>query len=258
MRRKISEHNPFGYNAKGALYERLKQSKKKVFHLDYGAHDGELLNILRKEEIIEKGWGVDLNSKVVVDAQKKLQSKLILQHIKKNQPLPFPDHTFDVVSMIGVLEHINEQDRILAELRRVLKDDGEILIAVPGKHIFSFLDMGNWKFIFPKIHKWYYCRKYGYDAYETRYSYSPDGMIGDIESEKAWHQHYSVKELSTQLCQNGFNVIEADGFGLFNRIFTNLNYFTQGRLAKIFDFFVRIDARFFEKSEIWMFAKKKA
>lgn len=46
--------------------------------------------------------------------------------------LPFPDETFDVVLATEVLEHIREQSQALAELTRVLRPGGTLVVSSPG------------------------------------------------------------------------------------------------------------------------------
>lgn len=46
---------------------------------------------------------------------------------------PFPDHAFEGVVLDNVLEHIEDPGPILAEIRRVLKPNGTLLIGVPGR-----------------------------------------------------------------------------------------------------------------------------
>lgn len=52
------------------------------------------------------------------------------------QDLPFADASFDLVTMLDVLEHIPDQDGALAEAGRVIKPGGFLMIAVPA---FQFL-----------------------------------------------------------------------------------------------------------------------
>ncbi|MGH7261040.1 MAG: class I SAM-dependent methyltransferase [Nitrospiraceae bacterium] len=46
--------------------------------------------------------------------------------------LPFKDGTYDVVGAFDVLEHIEDHKSALSEWKRVLKDDGAIVITVPA------------------------------------------------------------------------------------------------------------------------------
>ena len=48
--------------------------------------------------------------------------------------LPFADQTFDVVLMAEVLEHIWNDFRAVHEARRVLRDDGRLIVTVPFFH----------------------------------------------------------------------------------------------------------------------------
>ena len=46
--------------------------------------------------------------------------------------LPFPDATFDVVAAFDVIEHCDPEDRAVAELTRVLRPGGRLLVSVPA------------------------------------------------------------------------------------------------------------------------------
>jgi SAM-dependent methyltransferase len=256
MKTHLSDGNPFGYGPKGYLWERFAKRSPSPLHLDYGAHDGRLIKLLYEAGMIVEAVGVDLNSQVVQRASPNLPPKVKLFTVKKNDLLPFPDGYFSSVSMVGVLEHIYNQAHIIEELKRVTRPGGEIFFAVPGKHFFSFLDMGNWKFQFPKIHKWFYTLTHSEDEYVSRYTANKDGLIGDIESEKSWHQHFSLKELSELLANHGLDVVDSDGFGYFNRVLINLRFFMPAKLKKIIDPLVNWDARLFESAEIWIVVRK--
>ncbi len=47
--------------------------------------------------------------------------------------LPFPDGSFDFVTALEVIEHLEKPQRLLAEAARVLKDDGLLLISTPNR-----------------------------------------------------------------------------------------------------------------------------
>lgn len=52
--------------------------------------------------------------------------------------LPFPDSTFDVVYSFGVLHHIPEAGRAVAEIERVLKPGGELLVMLYNRASINF------------------------------------------------------------------------------------------------------------------------
>jgi len=45
---------------------------------------------------------------------------------------PFVDKSFDVITMLDVLEHIKDEQPVLSEVKRLLKDDGVYLATVPA------------------------------------------------------------------------------------------------------------------------------
>ena len=257
MKTTVSAGNPFGLDPRGAFWEFLKRIGGSDRHLDFGAHDGRMLRHFAATEAIANGVGLDANSKVVTRAQASLPSNVELKLIKKGMPLPFPDRHFTSSSIVGVLEHIHDQSRILSELHRVTADGGLFMIAVPGSHLFSFLDMGNWKFVFPRLHRLFYTMLRGREAYVARYTANADGLIGDIEAEKAWHEHFSKPYLCALLAQHGFEVLEVDGYGFFNRILINARYFLPGPTKKLLDPLIEWDKKWFSSAEIWAIARKR-
>jgi len=256
VRTSISSENPFALNAKGYLWEWLRARGGSSLHLDYGAHDGSMLRGLLVSGMIRSGVGVDVNRAVVAQHAECLAPRIQLTAIAKNSELPFPDDSFDSASAIGVIEHIADQDRVLREIHRVLRPGGHVLVAVPGKHAWSFLDMGNWKFRFPWLHQRFYLLTHSKQAYAERYTAGPDGLVGDIEVEKGWHEHFSQRELAALLGRNGFTVIDTDGYGFWYRLLINARFFMPPALRAPIDRLVRLDSRWFHSAEIWAMARK--
>jgi len=54
--------------------------------------------------------------------------------VENTAKLPFQDKTFDTVSIIASLNHIPNREKVLEEIKRVLKDNGKIIITmIPPK-----------------------------------------------------------------------------------------------------------------------------
>jgi SAM-dependent methyltransferase len=99
--------------------------------LDVGCATGRLL-----ERLAEAGAralaGSDLAPRIVEVARRKLSRfdlKVDLQSADVEAALPWPDDTFDVVTSTGVVHHLTAPEQALAEIGRVLRPDGRLIIA---------------------------------------------------------------------------------------------------------------------------------
>jgi ubiquinone/menaquinone biosynthesis C-methylase UbiE len=75
---------------------------------------------------IKQGFGVDFK----VDDNHFGNIKTIQLRLDNN--LPFEDSSFDVVTMLAVLEHIEKEQQILKEIYRVLIPGGKLILTVPS------------------------------------------------------------------------------------------------------------------------------
>lgn len=73
--------------------------------------------------------GVDINPELIEVCLNKNLNAMTM----KIDELPFDDNLFDSVLLDNVLEHVETPDKIILEIRRVLKKNGTILISVPGE-----------------------------------------------------------------------------------------------------------------------------
>ena len=53
--------------------------------------------------------------------------------LEEDSPLPFPDGSFDLVWCGETLEHVADVVGLAAEVRRVLREDGTLLVTVPNQ-----------------------------------------------------------------------------------------------------------------------------
>ena len=250
-----SKQNPFGLSAHAYFWEYLQKEPSKK-HLDYGCNNGRVINELARSNLIEEGYGLDANQTVINEHAHQCEPSVELSIIEVGKSIPFEDSYFSSCSLFGVLEHIHDQSSILDQLNRVLEKDGTFIIAVPGKHFFSFLDLGNWKFVFPRLHRFLYEALRSKEQYEKKYLNNPFGLIGDIEAKKAWHQHFTKEELSQILIEHKFEVIEIDGCGFFWRLIHNFQLLLPKPLKKILEPLAILDKKIFSQAEIWALCKK--
>lgn len=73
------------------------------------------------------GKGIGLDKRVVPTDEENIEIRKVLL----DDMLPLEDASVDVVSMLAMLEHIDEDHAILRECLRILKPGGYILITVP-------------------------------------------------------------------------------------------------------------------------------
>jgi 2-polyprenyl-3-methyl-5-hydroxy-6-metoxy-1,4-benzoquinol methylase len=62
-----------------------------------------------------------------------------------NDSLPFLDNSFNVVTLMAVLEHLEKPDAILREIHRVLQNDGILIGTVPSKASKPVLEFLSYK-----------------------------------------------------------------------------------------------------------------
>jgi ubiquinone/menaquinone biosynthesis C-methylase UbiE len=75
---------------------------------------------------IKQGFGVDFK------AEPFQAGNLIVKQLTFEDQLPFPAASFDVVTMLAVLEHIEREPDILQEIHRVLVPGGKLILTVPS------------------------------------------------------------------------------------------------------------------------------
>jgi ubiquinone/menaquinone biosynthesis C-methylase UbiE len=95
--------------------------------LDYGVGDGRVAALIRTTRLT----GVDV-SQVALDraAQRLDNAQLVL--VQPDEPLPFGDNAFDLVTCIETLEHVRDVQLALSEIRRVLRPGGRLALTTPA------------------------------------------------------------------------------------------------------------------------------
>lgn len=157
--RQVSKKNLLKYNAfvharymiivdhvKTIIDKHYKNTEEKLKILDMGCGDGVLLYLLSeklKNSNIEL-YGVDLSDIAVKTAinkfkQKGVKNKFFFK-VDNVYNTSFEDGMFDIVISSDVIEHLNESDTFLEEVKRLLKSRGFLIIGTPIKYTEKPLD----------------------------------------------------------------------------------------------------------------------
>ena len=111
------------------IIQNLKSKIQNPKILDVGCGTGANLEMLRK---FGEAEGVDVSD----EALEFCKAKGLKVHKGLAESLPFEDASFDLVTALDVVEHLDNDSEGLREMRRVLKKDGRALMFVPA---FMFL-----------------------------------------------------------------------------------------------------------------------
>jgi 2-polyprenyl-3-methyl-5-hydroxy-6-metoxy-1,4-benzoquinol methylase len=105
---------------------------KKV--LDVGCGSGILGNEIKKKGAREV-VGADISAGAIKEASKVLGKAVVAD--LQTERLDYADGYFDVIVIAEVLEHVLYPENVVKEAKRLLKDDGFIIISTPNFLIFS-------------------------------------------------------------------------------------------------------------------------
>jgi 2-polyprenyl-3-methyl-5-hydroxy-6-metoxy-1,4-benzoquinol methylase len=130
------------------LINSLQPQKGRI--LDIGAGTGDFLSVAKND-----GWqtvGVEPSDRAKAIAKNKGVSFV-------EQTSELENHSFDVISMWHVLEHVPDLDKQIKELKRLLKPTGTLIIAVPNFKSFDAEHYGKfWAAFDVPIHFWHFSK----------------------------------------------------------------------------------------------------
>lgn len=118
--------------------------------LDIGAGVGDFLSVCKND-----GWetvGIEPSEKAKTIAKGK--GVTFVEHLSELE-----DHSFDIITMWHVLEHVPDLENQIKELKRLIKPNGTIIIAVPNFNSFDANYYGKyWAAFDVPIHLWHFSK----------------------------------------------------------------------------------------------------
>ncbi len=109
--------------------------------LDIASGEGYGSNLIK--EVAAKVYGVDISEEAVFHAQKKYNRENLEFKIGSTSKIPLDDSSVEVVISFETLEHHDEHNEMMNEIKRVLKPGGILLISSPEKINYSKRDPDN-------------------------------------------------------------------------------------------------------------------
>lgn len=108
-----------------------KYVKDKIV-IDTASGTGYGADILYNIGKAKKVYGIEINDKTVAYAQYKYGNDNIIYNRGNILDLPFDNEMFDVFTSFETVEHVNDEDRQMKEVKRVLKKGGLYILSTPN------------------------------------------------------------------------------------------------------------------------------
>jgi len=106
---------------------------KKVLDAACGEGYGSALIASYADKVV----GVDIDANSIKHAKQRYVASNLKFVCADVLAIPIPDSSFDVVVSFETLEHLAEHEQLLAEYKRLLTDDGVLIISTPDKAEYS-------------------------------------------------------------------------------------------------------------------------
>ena len=96
--------------------------------LEIGCGNGNGTKLIKKYLNPSQITAIDLDDKMIQIAQEKNNDSSTAFRIMDASKLDFPDQSFDAIFDFGIIHHIPNWKECIAELKRVLKDGGSLIL----------------------------------------------------------------------------------------------------------------------------------
>jgi ubiquinone/menaquinone biosynthesis C-methylase UbiE len=166
----------------GIVYPEMFKISPEETVLNIGCGDG--VQALIYKDSFKKMVGIDINEDSLEVARQLAEYYDIknLELIAGNVESISLEEKFDKAIAIDIIEHVINPNKLVAEINRLLKDDGELLVTFPAMH-------DKWENLFRFVGRKILRRKgktvykEGWDPREHQYDYLPKKWIKIVEKE---------------------------------------------------------------------------
>lgn len=136
----------FWHNARFSQLRQITNSDPKAKVLDIGSADGTFTKVILSKMNPAALWGIDVLESSVKYARKRFGNmKNVTFKVADAHNLPFSDSFFDWVFCLEVMEHVASPDKVIAEMKRVLKEGGRAVVLVPAENLLFKIIWYIWK-----------------------------------------------------------------------------------------------------------------
>lgn len=209
------DYSEYQYSARNRSYMSVRQENMLTYFsdsfaghgkkiLDAGCGSGELMQILTL-----RGYdltGMDMSHEMLDLTRKKIsavtdseETRLVSGDIES---IPFDNGSFDIVTTAGVIEYLENDDKVLEEFNRVLKQDGMLVISITNKYSYNLM--------LDNIFEYFRGKKFFFNI--MNFVSSKVVGHGRLQPKKfiiRRHAPYAFRDL---LVANGFNIIDSRFF----------------------------------------------
>jgi len=146
--------------------------------LDVGAGRGDLMVYLSRfgNKIIGLDAGLAAQ-KLYYDEKRYEYCTLLYMDVSRDR-FPFPDNVFDIVFFTETVEHLSDPMHACMEIKRVLKENGELVVTFPEAEDQKGYWRGNHSFVYPGLFYRKNFRRFMIQLFFKQIKYAKNGDTG--------------------------------------------------------------------------------
>lgn len=153
--------------------------------LDVGCGTGDNLNYIAQSGL--KLSGIEYAESTAAIARRALGTRADIR-IASATAIPYPDKSFDLALCIEVLEHIEDDEKAMSEIARIVRPGGKLVLSLPYRYWFKpyFNLMGHYR----------HYRREDVDAMLLRHGFKP---IRHLPNFPRWSRYANYTHVSCRI-----------------------------------------------------------